>query len=1817
MGNTTVTWTVTDASGNQSTCTQNVTVTDDEDPTITCPSDITVNANASCMATGVALGTPTTNDNCSVANVTINAPSSFPLGNTIVTWTVTDAAGNSSSCTQNVNVVDATTPTITCPGDQNVTFDSNCEFSLQDYTALATTSDNCDNNITITQSPAPGALIAGTVTVTLTATDDANNSSTCTFDVIPTDNINPTAVCQDITVNLAPNGTVNIAALDLENGSTDNCGIVTRTVTPSSFTCADVGDNTVTYTVYDNAGNSSSCTATVTIVDNTPPTMLCNDFVVVVDAITRVATIQATDVDNGSNDACGLATLTVSPNTFAEQSTVYTTTATLTATDVNGNTNSCTVNITVEPPKNQFTYLTGVIVNPIPDNPRPPSALIEVTACPDDLTVPRDIEFNLQAIGTYNLQASDVNFWEYSTDNGETWTQIAGSAGFLTYTITGITSDTFVRLNITDNSDPSNPIVKTSAEAYVRFLPPDEPPVVVSQSAVDICLGESVTIVAESFFDQPNGQFGEGGEFNYAQPDGWRVNYIDGYFPASGDNGSETTWKETNSNNNATFSGINYDTTDNTKFAIAHGVGNITQLETPVFSTIGMTSAEAILNFNTSYYFCNGGYGTIWLSFDSGNTYTVDLTSLAINQNTNSPLNLTSGNTTGVELIRANGNCNNGQRPTTNPRMVPTTINLGSWVGLSGLRIRFEFFGSTSQCQNVTFPKATGNNCTNNPTYNVASGWAIDAVGFAYAYVEDELEWTDEDGNVIAIGTTATVTPVTPGQREYGVTALINGCRADNDDGTNFINVNTSLAYAGQDYTPLASECGESALLLNAYDNTKTAVQNYNKGAWENNLYVVPNVPAGDTDYAPTGVTGQWSIVSASNSGCGTTATFSSNTDPDAIFTANPGTYTLRWTLQDGSGCYDDVTVVVTSCNTIDFDGVNDYITFRNNYNFNNSFSIESWVKPNSVNGTRAVLSKKDVADNTKGYALNIVGGQVVFNWYNNSGVGSVTSGANMIGTDRWYHLAVTFNGSQYILYVDGIQLGSANGSAPTQTPANIEAILGAIDQAPPNNTPTNYFHGWIDEVRIWNSALSIEHIRQMMNQRIEASGSDVVGAVIPTRINGKDANLDGIEDISLSWNNLDGYYRMNVNCGDLSPYKGVSGRLRNITTSQQKTAPLPYTTRVNGTWTTDNTWTNFPVWDTPNSNGINGTPIDWNIVRTAHNITSGDKDITVLGLLVDSNELSIEDPSTPLNETNDGQMLWVTKYLKVDGKLDLVGESQLIQKRYNTNQFGGSIFDNTSTGYAERDQQGQVNPFNYNYFSSPFAPNNATVNNENTSNTFSIGGVLRDGTTTVTNPINRNIVWTANLTAAGGDPTQVSTRWLYAYNDNAGNTYSEWEYLNTSGSLNIGLGYTMKGSGNATAVQNYVFVGKPNNGTISNNVSPENGGLANDILLGNPYPSAIDANEFIKDNIPLLNPDNSPSQANSNTSESINGTLYFWEHYASNNTHILRDYQGGYATYNLSGGLQATTPPPTEDGVIIVGGSGTVIPKRYIPVAQGFFVTGSPGGGLIKFHNDQRVFSKETGSSSVFFEPNNTVQETEINTNNNGEIKRIRLSFKSPEGAERQLLLAFTPNNEADDSYNYGYDAPNYDDFPSDLSWSINNERYVIQGVGQYDDTKKYPFILEIGNSGEIEISLDELENFDTAIDVYIYDALLETYTKFNNSPFVTTMAVADYTDRFYLAFSNQESLNTNDDNEIDSIRVYYLNDTKEIYINWVNSYDIKEVQLINILGQTVKTYIDLEPINSHEIRIPVKNISEGNYVLKVKNSHGMVTNKKVIIKQ
>ncbi|MCG8407633.1 MAG: hypothetical protein MI923_20745, partial [Phycisphaerales bacterium] len=174
----------------------------------------------------------------------------------------------------------------------------------------------------------------GARTVTLRITQSDGEAACCTATVTVEDNVAPTAACQDTTVQLDANGNASITGADVDNGSNDACGIASLNVSPNSFTCANVGNNTVTLTVTDNNGNTSTCTATVMVEDNVAPTAACQDMTVQLDA-TGNASITTNDVENGSSDACGLASLNVSPNSFT-CANVGGNMVTLTATDNNG-----------------------------------------------------------------------------------------------------------------------------------------------------------------------------------------------------------------------------------------------------------------------------------------------------------------------------------------------------------------------------------------------------------------------------------------------------------------------------------------------------------------------------------------------------------------------------------------------------------------------------------------------------------------------------------------------------------------------------------------------------------------------------------------------------------------------------------------------------------------------------------------------------------------------------------------------------------------------------------------------------------------------------------------------------------------------------------------------------------------------------------------------------------------------------------------------------------------------------------------------------------------------------------------------------------------------------------------------------------------------------------------------------------------------------------------------------------------------------------------------------------------------------------------
>jgi hypothetical protein len=316
-GSYTVNVTVTNANGAESQCSKVVTITDLTPPVITCPlaAPFTKNTNASCQYT--AVGTEfdaTATDNVAVTGLTYNLTGvttgtgsslsgvNFEKGLTTVTWTASDAASNTSTCSFNVTVNDNEVPTVSAA--TNVTANTsddgtgNCDVSVA--ITDATFGDNCTGStlawVFSGATTGSGSGQVGTqtfnrglTTITYTVTDAVSLTATSTMTVTVTDDENPTVSADgDVTANTSDDDTgdcdVEIAINDATFG--DNC---TGSTLAWAFSGATTGSGsgqvvaatfnkgvtTITYTVTDAASLTATATMTVTVTDDESPTVTC------------------------------------------------------------------------------------------------------------------------------------------------------------------------------------------------------------------------------------------------------------------------------------------------------------------------------------------------------------------------------------------------------------------------------------------------------------------------------------------------------------------------------------------------------------------------------------------------------------------------------------------------------------------------------------------------------------------------------------------------------------------------------------------------------------------------------------------------------------------------------------------------------------------------------------------------------------------------------------------------------------------------------------------------------------------------------------------------------------------------------------------------------------------------------------------------------------------------------------------------------------------------------------------------------------------------------------------------------------------------------------------------------------------------------------------------------------------------------------------------------------------------------------------------------------------------------------------------------
>ncbi|WP_397364840.1 LamG-like jellyroll fold domain-containing protein [Olleya sp. R77988] len=874
----------------------------------------------------------------------------------------------------------------------------------------------------------------------------------------------------------------------------------------------------------------------------------------------------------------------------------------------------------------------------------------------------------------------------------------------------------------------------------------------------------------------------------------------------------------------------------------------------------------------------------------------------------------------------------------------------------------------------------------------------------------------------------------------------------------------------------------------------------------------------------------------------------------------------------------DDKTIIIGS-STVDFDGEDDYLDTPNFISNWTEATIMGWVK---IDGDNNYLPDLFSIAGQENIRLYISSGRTP-NFVVLTQQQITTSGSNYppnnftvapdyslgltIESGLWYHIAGVFDASTSTikLYVNGELVGTEtdpdlNSELLTKNMDGSSHIYSGreftIGRYPTNTSFAGFGHldGNIDEVRVFQKALSTDQLQSIVYQEIENNLGYLKGTVIDKDI------LDFTTSERVQWSSLEAYYPMTNIVDGITYDESNSSRnltLHHINTVQPQTAPMPYETITDGAWTTESTWLHGDVWDIedlPNK--------DWSIVHVKDNVTTSGSH-TNLGLMIDSNKT--------LTVTGDNQVKnrW---YLELDGTLDLMGDSQLVQTDW-------SDLEITSAGKLLRRQEGTNNVYRYNYWSSPVGAQSTVSNNTN----FKVN---------MLNDANGDLQFTSGTTPATTTPATLSTYWLYTYKN--GVTYYQWAPLTETSDIEPGVGYTQKGTGVGSTDFQYIFEGKPNNGDILINVNDAGGpGSVGGVsktkyLLGNPYPSAIDANAFIDDNVGL-----------------INGALYFWEQWAGN-SHVLDQYEGGYATLNKVGGVKAyqfVGLNGANNGVQ----SGTKTPKRYIPVAQGFQAE-IIGSGDVEFNNDQRVFKKEATNESQFLRTNNTTTQETSDT----DLQVIRLGFETSSNLNRELLLAFG-NNTSDNQFDYGYDAKASEVFANDLLSTLNNEKYAIQAYSPIQNDKEVALVLNSDASVTYTIKMIETENIDASQEIYLYDTLEGVYHDLRTGDYNFSALAGEDADRFKVVFNSGDALSNEEFESNNTISIFVNNNQNQLYIKGLNQ-EVKVLNLVNMLGQNV---MRLSNVNANQVDsgVTLGSLSTGVYIVDVTLKDGRILSKKVTI--
>lgn len=343
IGSHTIQISALDVSGNTSVCSFNVSVIDATAPVLDCQTDVFLTTDAGACFASHVLAQPLISEACSGFVVTNTAPSTFPIGSTVVEWSVTDIGSNSASCVTNVHVSDIVPPIFDCPSSYAATV-VDCEYLVPDFTTGILVSD-CQST-TISQNPIAGASLGvGVHPISITVEDIDGNTQSCSFEITVIDDQLPQITCVD---DQERNGSATCGYV-LEDFTasaivSDNCGVQSVVQTPLAGTILSIGTHSVMLLVNDMNGNQSNCNFEVLVFDDEAPSVNCPDNITLTTDLDKCTALNVLTAPIAS-DPCGISDIS---NDAPIEFPVGITQVQWEITDVNGNTTTCLQTVIVE-----------------------------------------------------------------------------------------------------------------------------------------------------------------------------------------------------------------------------------------------------------------------------------------------------------------------------------------------------------------------------------------------------------------------------------------------------------------------------------------------------------------------------------------------------------------------------------------------------------------------------------------------------------------------------------------------------------------------------------------------------------------------------------------------------------------------------------------------------------------------------------------------------------------------------------------------------------------------------------------------------------------------------------------------------------------------------------------------------------------------------------------------------------------------------------------------------------------------------------------------------------------------------------------------------------------------------------------------------------------------------------------------------------------------------------------------------------------------------------------------------------------------------